>query len=131
MGIFCILVATMAILPTTSSEASAADLSGRWRGRWVSATTGHQGPLSARFRQVSADEYRVVFHGRFWKVVPFRYALNMQVQSSNDQSITFAGQKSLGRLFGNFEYQAQVTGSQFHATYQSRKDHGAFQMSRP
>ena len=113
----------------TAPLADADQMTGQWRGRWVSQKTGHKGPLNARFYPLSSTQYRAVYTGRFAKVIPFRYGMNMQVQSRDANTIYFAGSRSLG-IFGKFEYQAHATNCQFVATYQSRRDRGRFEMRK-
>ena len=124
-SLLVVVFAVLLALPTASAET----MSGRWRGQWVSQTTGHKGPLNARFRPVDANRYRAIFTGRFAKVIPFRYGMTMQVQSRDADTIYFGGSRSLG-LFGKFEYRARASGGQFVATYQSRRDRGRFEMRR-
>lgn len=102
---------------------------GRWRGQWSSQTTGHRGPLHARFRQLDANHYRVVFRGRFFKVIPFRYRIDMQVQGRDSQAIYFAGQKRLP-LSGTFQYQACATANDFVAKFKSPRDRGTFRLRK-
>ena len=123
------LFLVLAVILLTQSTAQGADMSGRWRGRWESVSTGHKGPLNARFRQVDADSYRVVFHGRFALVVPFVYTLPKDVKCTDGYNVYFAGEKRLGPL-GKFEYTARADQRDFVATYRSRKDHGQFVMRR-
>ena len=45
---------------------------------------------------------------------------------------TFAGEKNLGSLGGNFNHQGKGTVDKIEATYQSdRGDHGTFSLTRP
>src|SRR5262245_26324763 len=67
-----------------TASAQPPDLSGRWSGHWISETNGHNGPLHARFRQLDSDTYRVAFHGRFAKVVPFWYTTKLQVVGTGE-----------------------------------------------
>ena len=64
----------------SGSTLNAGELEGRWRnGYWTDTNTGHQDPLRARFRQQNDGNYRVVFTGRFAKVIPFRFATTLNV----------------------------------------------------
>lgn len=106
------------------------DLSGSWSGDWRSCTSGHKGPLSAQFCKVDPCHYEVRFKGRFFKVIPFRYAVTLEVVEETPERVVLAGSQDLGRLFGTFTYSATVTGNCFVATYTSCKDQGEFRMSR-
>ncbi|HEV3384727.1 MAG TPA: hypothetical protein VG097_07920, partial [Gemmata sp.] len=69
------------VLCAFSSTTSAAPpgLSGKWSGYWISETNGHTGSLHGNFKQLDAETYRVRFHGRFAKVIPFWYSTKMHV----------------------------------------------------
>ena len=49
------------------------NLRGTWSGHWSSNTNRHQGPMSATFTPLNANQYQVQFKARFLKLVPFRY----------------------------------------------------------
>ena len=114
----------------SSALAGGPDLSGKWRGDWKSQHNGHHGPLSARFQQVDARHYDVVFTGRFAKVIPFRYRTTLEVTCTTPQGAHLAGSHRLGPLLGTFDYSAYATGCQFVADYKARRDHGQFTLSR-
>lgn len=107
------------------------DLSGSWKGSWCSQTSGHKGPLQATFRKVSEQCYRVTFQGRFWKVVPFRYAITMRVAGIDETgALVLTGEQVLGPILGTFRYTATATAGQFTAQYTSKRDCGYFMLSR-
>lgn len=114
-------------LPAVSSAQP--DLSGRWSGYWVSDTNGHTGPLRAKFTPQGDDAYRVVYRGRFAKVIPFRYATTMGVIGRGDGVVTLSVEKPLGP-FGTFRTTATATGTSFDATFASRRDNGRFVLRR-
>ncbi len=105
------------------------DLSGRWSGQWVSDKNGHTGPLHARFRQLDQDTYRVIYHGRFAKVIPFRYATNMQVTGQGSDVLILDANRRLP-LLGEYRSTATVTPGHFDATFTSGKDSGRFILNR-
>ncbi len=112
-----------------TAPADAHDLSGRWDGHWASHTTPHHGTLHGKFRRVDAGQYRVVFTGTFFRVIPFRYAVNMNIVCEGPGRVDLAGSsKLLG--FGEFRYQATVAGDSFVASYQAKRDQGEFVLSR-
>ena len=116
-------------LASNRATAQGPDLSGRWSGHWVSDTTGHTGPLNGKFKQIDDTHYRVVFTGRFFKVIPFRYSQKLEVTGSDGENVTLAGSSRLPG-FGPYEYSANATSRDFHATYQSKRDRGAFILRR-
>lgn len=112
-----------------ATPAGAHDLSGRWDGTWSSQATPHHGPLHGNFRRAGASQYRVVFTGRFFRVIPFRYAVKLNIVCEGPQTVVLAGSsKLLG--FGEFRYHAVVNGNSFVASYQAKKDHGQFVLTR-
>lgn len=121
----CVLI----LLATTEVRSAEPDLSGRWSGHWRSETTGHDGPLNARFKRTDATHYRVVFTGRFFKIIPFRYAQTLNVTGIDGDVVYLSGSKRL-LGFGNFCFDASATSCQFRATYSSRKDRGEFVLSK-
>ena len=125
---FWALAVALPVLATT--PAAAADLTGYWSGYWQSCTTGHTGPLEATFCRINASQYRADFSGRFFKLVPFRYSVILDVIHEEDDTVELAGSSYLGRLFGMFRYQAEATGCNFTADYASCKDNGQFVLCR-
>ena len=111
------------------ASASAADLSGSWSGYWISDTTGHRGPLRCTLTLLDDGSYRANFSGRFFKVVPFRYSMDLSVIQDGD-TVILAGQHRLGRRLGDFQYQAEATSQDFVANYSSCKDSGRFVLTR-
>jgi hypothetical protein len=109
---------------------SAAGLSGCWTGHWQSCTSGHKGPLNATFCKLDETRYRVEFTGRFFKLIPFRYEVTLNVVTSDGDTVTLSGSSYLGRMFGTFTYSATATGCEFVANYSSCKDRGQFVLHR-
>jgi hypothetical protein len=125
-----ILVAGFHFWTVVAAPVAAADLSGSWSGHWRSDSSGHQGPLQAEFRAINATQYRVDFSGRFFKILPFRYSVTLNVVRDDSQTIRLSGRSYLGRLFGTFHYRAHATTAQFTANYSSRNDCGQFVLCR-
>lgn len=100
---------------------------GAWRGTWSSRSTGHQGPLRARIRQLDSHTYRAWFAGRFAGVIPFVYPskLNRVPGTAN----LYRSSRRLP-LMGNYRMSATVTPGRFDANFQSRNDQGTFRMTR-
>ncbi|WP_413430902.1 hypothetical protein [Crateriforma spongiae] len=120
----CMLVALLLCL---GPVASAASPTGRWSGTWRSESTGHQGPLRAKIRQVDSQTYRAWFAGRFAKVVPFAYPATLTRVPGT--SSMYQSQTRLP-LLGTYRMNAVVTPHSFNASFTGRRDAGIFQMSR-
>lgn len=118
-------------LAIAASPAEAVDLSGSWVGRWESTSTGHAGPLRATFTPCGDDRWAVEFRGRFFKILPFRYSVVLDVVADEGDRLRLAGNSWLGRLFGTFTYRATADGCSFEACYDSKKDSGVFRLARP
>jgi hypothetical protein len=129
MRAFALAVVVTIGLVSSDAAAQKPNLTGRWSGNWVSDTTGHTGPLNGRFKQIDDSHYKVVFTGRFFKVIPFRYSQKLEVTGSDGENVFLAGSSRLPG-FGTYEYSANATSHDFHATYQSRRDRGAFILRR-
>jgi hypothetical protein len=113
-----------------AGSAAAGELAGRWRnGSWSDTNTGHEDVLRGRFRQQSDGNYRVVFTGRFAKVIPFRFATTLQVVGNDGDKVTMEGEsRVLG--FGRFSYTAVADANNFNAQYNSRRWRGEFNLWR-
>jgi len=120
----------LSILLAMAPPAAAVDLTGSWTGSWESTSTGHSGPLRATFRPCGEDRWAVDFSGRFFKLFPFRYSVNLRVVEDAGDRVTLAGTSWLGRLFGTFCYRADATACRFEARYTSKKDSGVFRLER-
>lgn len=105
-------------------------LAGTWSGTWLSHSNGHDGPIEARFVKLCDDQYQVHFEGRFWGLFPFAYDVTLDVTDRKDGVTYMSGSSSLGLLFGTFTYNAEVTETEFVASYCSKDDHGVFSMAR-
>ena len=106
------------------------DLSGCWSGRWSNCNNTHTGPLHATFCKCEGDSYRVNFHGRFFKLIPFRYSVVLNVTKREADKVYLAGESNLGKLFGTFTYTAEATNDHFDAHYSSCKYQGTFDLKR-
>jgi hypothetical protein len=105
------------------------DLSGKWRGEWVSCQTGHHGPLFARFCKISDTCYRVRFSGTFWVAIPFRFTVNLAAAEQGDGTVVLSGSPHLP-FFGTFHFAAVATDCDFQATYSTSRDNGRFTLHR-
>ena len=106
------------------------DLSGTWKGSWLSCKSGHNGKLRATFCRLNEKQVQAVFVGSFAKILPFRYNAVLDVVHEESGMIVVSGSKRLGPLMGTFSYQATITADRFDATYNSKRDWGKWSMSR-
>jgi hypothetical protein len=127
LGIFVLAVFVSAAL---AAECRAVDLSGSWYGNWNSDRCGHHGPMRATFTKINESQYCVHFRGRFWKIMPFRYTVVLNVVAEDDETTELAGSSYLGRIFGTFNYSATASATNFNANYTSCKDWGRFCLTR-
>jgi hypothetical protein len=109
-------------------HARATDLTGRWQGCWQDCR--HSGPLRASFCRSDDSHYHVTFTGRFFKVLPFRYTVTLNVTKQEGDKVYLAGESYLGRLFGTFTYDAWATNCDFEANYSSCRYEGRFILHR-
>src|SRR5437660_39952 len=115
-----VVLGALTFLGLATSSANAGILDGRWHhGNWKDNNTGHEGPLRGRFREQKGGNYRVVFSGRFAKVVPFRFATTMNVVGHDGDKVFLAGESSVFG-FGRFSYDAVADGNNFSSHYSSR-----------
>ena len=124
-----VLMASLCGILVSASSAQAVDLSGSWSGYWISDSTGHRGPLRCNFTLLDNGTYQARFSGRFLKVIPFRYSVDLNVVQDGD-TVILAGEQVLGRRLGTFHYDAQATCDEFVANYSSCKDQGRFVLTR-
>ena len=117
-------------LSLATSTANAGILDGRWRqGTWTDDNTGHCGPLRGQFHEQCDGNYRVVFSGRFAKVIPFRFATTLNVVGQDDDKVLLSGESRV-MGFGRFTYNAVADGNNFSSQYSSRRYTGTFNLSR-
>ncbi len=121
--------AVAALAFSGTAFAQTPDLSGRWSGEWISDKNGHHGPLHGRFRQIDANTYRVAFHGRFAKIIPFWYTTKLHIEGTGDGVVLLGASQNLP-LLGEYRTTATATDTSFNATFTSRKDSGRFVMNR-
>lgn len=115
---------------TILSPVEAQDAAGFWRGTWTDTNTGHTGPLKATITRCDDTHYRAVFTGRFFGVVPFRFAATLTVVGVEGDTLLLAGTERVGLLFGTFTYQARVTSDCFVADFCASRYQGRFVMQR-
>lgn len=125
-----LLISSVIFLFGIAGAASAQELNGRWPcGNWIDTNTGHEGPLKSHFRQTDDCYYRVVFTGRFAKVIPFRFATTLNVVDRDGDKVFFAGESRLMGFY-RFTYNAVADEHQFNARSNSRRWMGEFNLNR-
>jgi len=112
-----------AVQPATS-----ADLSGRWAGHWENNNNPHKGPLRANLKKINSDQYRATFSGRFFKVIPFRYKVTLDVVEEGPSYVRMSGRSRAGRQ--SYQYTATSTGNSLVTHYSSKRYQGKFVLKR-
>ncbi len=112
-----------------SRPALALDLTGTWKGTWLSQTNGHNGPMTARFKRINGSQYRVRFTGFFWKVIPFCYSETFDILSDDGQTVQLSATSDLC-FFGTFHCRAAANSCHFRANYTAQSDQGQFTLRR-
>jgi len=135
-----LLALSMVALSSIASQSCSAEsfpqqaTVGKWRGEWRSESTGHHGPLKARIRQLNEDEYRAIFTGRFFKVIPFVYPTKLERvdESSAGEAEAVEHLSSSQKLpfLGTYRMRASVSKDRFQATFEGRRDSGTFDLTR-
>lgn len=108
-------------------------LAGRWTGTWKSEASGHHDQLRCIIKPASDGHYLARFHARYRKVIPFTFGYSVALTATQIEGTNhFHGEANLGWLAGGvYTYTGTATSNSFIAGYDSKYDHGTFQMSRP
>jgi hypothetical protein len=105
-------------------------LEGRWEGRWLSDANGHNGNLRCLITRTNGTEYAARFRATYLWVLRFSYTVSLQVEA-HDGGWRFRGEEDLGKAAGGlYRYAGTATATNFHSTYDSKYDHGVFEMNR-
>jgi hypothetical protein len=104
---------------------------GRWEGTWLSDVNGHNGALRCVLKRVSDTHYQAHFKATYWKI--FRGSYEVDLTGGWEKGVwTFQGNEDLGWLFGGvYRYQGRISPTNFFSTYESKHDHGKFELRRP
>jgi hypothetical protein len=122
---------TLAHAPTTTSTSTGDPLAGRWDGKWTSEQNGHSGRLRAIVTPVDADTYHIDYDARFLGIMRFTHGMNVTA-AREGEAVKFEGREDLGGLAGGvYRYNGTADGREFISTYESKDDHGRFEMRRP
>ena len=107
------------------------DIQGRWQGTWASEANGHIGKLRCLITKQDDGKYQARYHAKYRKILSFGYSVTLDAQQT-DSSFKFIGHADLGWYAGGvYHYEGQANSTNFFSTYQSKHDHGTFQMRRP
>ena len=111
--------------------APANDITGAWEGKWISDVNGHNGRLRCVMTRKSDSEYDAHFQAKYRKILSFGYTVPMHV-TRQGESFKFDGEADLGKLAGGtYSYSGAASPTNFFSTYDSKYDHGKFEMGRP
>lgn len=113
------------------SPAPTDSYNGRWEGEWLSAKNGHHGKLRCLLEENSSStQFRAHFRATYARVLHFSYAAILTGAVTNGV-VQFTGESDLGKLGGGvYKYSGSANATHFSCTYESKYDHGTFQMSR-
>lgn len=111
------------------AEANAFQPQSVYRGKWVSNSTGHQGPMRVRIRPRGDGTYNARFTGRFAKVIPFSIRTIMTPVSTSCNQTTLVADRRIP-IFGSYRMRATVTPNSMDAYYDASVDQGYFTMRR-
>ena len=107
------------------------DVTGRWEGSWVSNVNGHNGRLRCLITRGTNDVLNARFHATYKRILHFGYTVPLEARAT-DNGVAFMGKADLGKLAGGvYRYTGYSTPTNFFSTYESKYDHGTFQMLRP
>ena len=110
--------------PTDSIE-------GRWEGHWLSGQNGHHGALRCLIKKGTEGPCSARFRATYMKLLHFSYTIPLEVTRTNDVWY-FRSVADLGKMTGGiYQYEGSTTTTRFHSTYESKYDHGDFEMARP
>jgi hypothetical protein len=115
-------------------SAPASDIRGRWTGTWRSDVSGHSNQLRCLMTPQTNGLYSARFHAKYKKGIfrfSFGYTIPLQVRRAGE-AFEFEGQADLGWLAGGvYRCEGSATSTNFHSIYESKYDHGVFEMKRP
>jgi hypothetical protein len=106
-------------------------IDGAWAGEWRSQKNNHNGSLRCVVSQTSPDTYRAHFRAKFFKIFRYTYVATLHGSESNGV-VNLAGEADLGKMAGGvYKYKGTATSEEFRSTYESKYDHGHYEMKRP
>ena len=110
---------------------SPGDITGAWEGTWKSDSNGHNGRLRCILTKTSEENYQARYRANYKKILSFEYTVPLTA-ARDGSSYRFEGSADLGKLAGGvYTYKGAASAGTFISTYDSKYDHGTFEMSRP
>ena len=108
-------------------------IQGRWKGEWLSEHNGHHGELKAVVTKTSPTTYRAHYYAKYLKILHYTYVATLTGQDADTNGIVhLEGEAKLPKLAGGvYTYKATSTPQKFESTYNSKYDHGHYEMARP
>ena len=106
------------------------DITGQWKGRWVSDASGHNGGLRCVVTRTGAQTYSARFRAAWGWIFRFEYELPLVADRRDDAYTYFHGEADLGWP-GVYRYEGKAGGDEFICEYETDKDYGTFTMTRP
>jgi len=117
------------ILPASAIPAQDSLAGGGFRGTWSSETHGNSGPMRAVVRPQADGAYRILFVGRFLKVVPFAYPVTLYAVGTTTDGVLLSGSRRLGP-FGKFTMTGTLTPLALDAEFHAKSERGRFTLTR-
>ncbi len=117
-----------------AASAPADGIAGRWIGRWHSDANGHNDQLRCIITPSTNGTYSARYHARYTKwALRFTFGYTVPLKVGNrDGRFEFTGESNLGWYAGGvYRYKGSATATNFTSTYDSKYDHGTFEMGRP
>jgi hypothetical protein len=116
----------------TAASPPASDISGPWDGSWLSDVNGHHGRLRCLVTRLDERHYRARYKATYRKILRFGYTVDMEIARPLNDRFQFNGKADLGWWGGGiYHYDGYATTTNLFSTYNSKYDHGTFQMKRP
>jgi hypothetical protein len=107
------------------------DVVGAWEGKWVSNLNGHNGKLRCLITRETNGVLNARFYATYKRILRFGYTVPLEARGT-DNGVAFLGSADLGKLAGGvYKYSGYATPTNFFSTYESKYDHGTFEMLRP
>ena len=124
------LIVLSALFLSSSLVAQEPLAGGGFRGTWTSETHGSAGPMRAVVRPIRGDEVRVLFVGRFLKVVPFAYSARLHIIGTTTDGVMLSGSRYLGPGLGTFTMHGTLTPQALDAEFRAKNERGRFTLTR-
>lgn len=110
-------------------------IAGRWEGRWHSDANGHNDRLRCLLTPSTNGFYAARFHAEYKRLFRFKFSYTVSLlvtNGSTPDTFEFKGSENLGWYAGGvYTYTGTASATNFHSTYNSKYDHGTFQLTRP